>query len=490
MSRRIVVVSYAINGRGMGHLTRQLAILRWVRRIGQILDRRIECWVLTSSEADTLARREGFCSLKLPSKAMFRDASLEPARYLRVARSWVLNTLAALGPDLLLVDTFPGGSFGELTAALEFARRRVLVARKVRPEFAAQDSYQALLPLYARTIVPDASDVGPILIRSRSELLSREQAREALGVSRRTVYVSVGGGGDVNAHQVLPRLVRALRESWDVVVGAGPLYTGPELRGPTVRWMDRYVPVELFAGFDAAVSAGGYNSFHELMHAGVPTVFLPQHRIADDQLLRAQSAERAGAGRVARSVSEVVELLEEPGSADAARALVPRNGAREAALAALEGLIPPHELKHAAELLDEQTVQVLDQVGVELVRLVGGSPNAVRFLELCNQHEVGEEGLPLLKSLSRKFPAATVEERLSAAELLFPVWARYDDWMGAVSLLRAVPTQRTYALSAFANDLAVWLEREEDLFDALRDFTRLEGHGQRSVAEVLMELGR
>ena len=137
MSRRIVVVSYAINGRGMGHLTRQLAILRWVRRIGQILDRRIECWVLTSSEADTLARREGFCSLKLPSKAMFRDASLDPARYLRVARSWVLNTLAALGPDLLLVDTFPGGSFGELTAALEFARRRVLVARKVRPEFAA-----------------------------------------------------------------------------------------------------------------------------------------------------------------------------------------------------------------------------------------------------------------------------------------------------------------------------------------------------------------
>ena len=186
----------------------------------------------------------------------------------------------------------------------------------------------------------------------------------------------------------------------------------------------------------------------------------------------------------------MVELLEAPGSADAARALVPRNGAREAALAALEGLIPPHELKHAAELLDEQTVQVLDQVGVELVRLVGGAPNAVRFLELCTQHDVGEEGLPLLKSLSRKFPAATVEDRLAAAERLFPVWARYDDWMGAVSLLRAVPTQRTYALNAFAEDLAVWLEREEDLFDALRDFTRLEGHGQRSVAEVLVELGR
>ena len=32
------VVSYAINGRGLGHLTRQLAILRQVRRACAVLD--------------------------------------------------------------------------------------------------------------------------------------------------------------------------------------------------------------------------------------------------------------------------------------------------------------------------------------------------------------------------------------------------------------------------------------------------------------------
>ena len=485
---RLVVVSYAINGRGMGHLTRQLAILRWVRRIGQVLDRNVECWVLTSSEADTLARREGFCSLKLPSKAMFRDAGMEPARYLRVARGWVLNALAGLGPDLLLVDTFPGGSFGELTAALEFANRRVLVARRVRPEFAKEDAYRALLPLYQRVIVPDATDVGPILIRDRAELLDRETARRRLGVTRRTVYVSLGGGGDVNAPSVLPRLVRQLTESWDVVVGAGPLYEGPELRGPSVVWMDRYVPVELFAGFDAAVSAGGYNSFHELMHAGVPTVFLPQARIADDQLLRAQQAESAGAGRVARSASEVLELLESPGTAQAALDLVPRNGAKQAALAALEGLIPPQDLAHADALLDPAFVQVLDRAGVDLVRLVGGAEAAERFLRLCSSVNIEDEGVALLKSLSRKFPAATPEQRVAAAEVLFPVWASFDDWMGAVSLMRAVPTQRVYALGDFAASMAAWLGGEEDLFDALRDFTRLEAHGQRSVSDVLAEL--
>ncbi|MCA9494575.1 MAG: hypothetical protein KC621_31825, partial [Myxococcales bacterium] len=120
--KRKVVVSYAINGRGMGHLTRQLALLRWMRRIAGAAGTKLEVWVLTSSEADTLARREGVPSLKIPSKSMMRDAGLEPARYLAVARSWVLQTIAGLQPDLLLVDTFPGGTFGELAAALELAR--------------------------------------------------------------------------------------------------------------------------------------------------------------------------------------------------------------------------------------------------------------------------------------------------------------------------------------------------------------------------------
>ena len=76
---RLRVVSYAINGRGLGHLTRQLAILRQLRRACAVLDVQSECWVVTSSEGDTLARREGIPSLKMPSKAMFRDAGIDPS---------------------------------------------------------------------------------------------------------------------------------------------------------------------------------------------------------------------------------------------------------------------------------------------------------------------------------------------------------------------------------------------------------------------------
>lgn len=521
----IRIVSYAINGRGMGHLVRQLAILRWIRRYCDVLGIRCEAWVLTSSEADTLARREGVPALKIPSKAMLRDSGIEPTRYLGIARGWVLNAIAGLAPDLLLVDTFPGGSFGELAAALELAKRRVLVARRVRDEFAAEDPYRALLPLFHETIAPDARGVGPILLRSREELLGRDEARRALGVQgdQRTVYLTLGGGGDRAAAGLLPRACEALRAAnWHVVVGAGPLYEGEELRGPGITWMDRYVPMELFAGLDAAVSAGGYNSFHELMHAGVPTVFMPQARIADDQHERVQRAVAAGAGRIVDQVDQLAEALESPGTAEAAKALVPTNGAQAAALLALRDLIPAADLEVAQQLFAPWLTAALrkrsgasPRKALELVRLLagptpshkaqlqaavgeaaalgaqddaaGGRDQVIRgVFDVLELHGVPlDTGLVLVRALARKFPGASAAQLRNACEDLIPAWARFDDWMGAVSLMRAVPAQRTLALSRFVAELCSWLNGQEDLFDALREFSQLEAGGQRSVAEVL-----
>ncbi|MEZ4219737.1 MAG: hypothetical protein R3B13_02330 [Polyangiaceae bacterium] len=519
------IVSYAINGRGMGHLVRQLAILRWVRRITTLLSVRTEIWVLTSSEADTLARREGFPAFKLPSKAMLRDAGIEPHRYLALARGWVLNAVAGLSPDLLLVDTFPGGSFGELVSVLELAKHRVLVARRVRQQFADEDPYQALLPLYERQIVPDEGGGGPILLREREELLPRDDARRQLGVTTdaRTVYLTLGGGGDDAAASVLPRLTERLRTAgMHVVVGAGPLYQGPELRGDGVVWMDRYCPMELFPAFDAAVSAGGYNSFHELMFAGVPTVFMPQPRIADDQRERVHAAQKAGAGRVAERMDDIVTLLAAPGSADAARRLVPHNGAKLAALQALTDMLPAADLALADQLLGPELIGLFAgsslkdrEQGFELLRLLlgrtpserakhaalwlqwqeQGSPASdtapersefARLLDLFRNKRVPmETAVALVNSLRRKFPAAGSGALSEALEVLLPCWGRFEDWGGVITLMRAVPTQRSLSIVEFAKRIAEWLAEEEDLFDALRDFTRVEGSGVHTVDEVL-----
>ncbi|MCB9781272.1 MAG: hypothetical protein H6742_22080 [Alphaproteobacteria bacterium] len=538
MARPLRIVGYAINGRGMGHLVRQLSILRTAQRLCALVDVRAECWILTSSEADTLARREGIPAIKLPSKAMLRDAGLEPHHHLAVLRGLVLQAIATLQPDVLVVDTFPGGSVGELVSVLELVPHRILVQRAVREDIAATDAYQALLPLYDRVIVPDDRGTGPILIRERTELMSRDAARAALGIpdDRRTVYLSLGGGGDLAAPGALPRLTRTLRDGgWHVVVGAGPLYQGEEVRGEGITWLSRYVPIELLPGVDAAVSAAGYNSFHELMHVGVPTVFLPQPRISDDQEGRAARAEAAGAGRVARSVDDVLALLDSPGTAAAARALVPHNGARAAAAEVLRDVLPAEDLAVAVKALTPELQAGLRRLVPEgapagaaldhamaLVRvLAGGSPSTRarrrallaelaeqgidvpppepdapadllgRFLALCDQHAVPiDTALALLRALDRKFPAAGPRDLIAACTQLFPAWARFSDWMGAISLLRAMPTQRNLTLSAFTTAMVAWLAREDDLFDALRDFSRLEARGQRSVAEVLRLLSQ
>lgn len=525
--KKLRIVSYAINGRGLGHLVRQLAILRWVRRYGALLGVPIEAWVLTTSEADTLARREGIPAFKMPSKAMLRDAGVDPTRWLAVGRQWVMNAITGLNPDVLVVDTFPGGSFGELLAVLETVPTRVLVARAVKDEIAGDDAYRALLPLYQKTIIPDERGVGPILLREREELMSREAAREALGVTReRAVYVTLGGGGDEAAAKVLPNLTDTLvKRGWHVVVGAGPLYIGPERRGPHITWMDRYVPLELMPGVDAAVSAGGYNSVTELMFAGIPTVFVPQPRIADDQEGRARAAAEAGAARLAKTIEDVPDLLEAPGDPAAARALVPENGARAAAAAILSTVLPAADVAMAQSIVSPELwarAQRLGAGAIEAIATIAGDtpsvqkerdallaelvaegalvsaparrrvPATVRLDKFFTALEVSkppiDTALSIFRSLRRKFPTSSLDAVVDACGVLFPAWARFDDWMGAVSLVNALPAQRTLQIGEILESLTTWLAHEEDLFDALRRFARLEGNGARTLHEVLRAL--
>jgi len=527
--KKLRIVSYAINGRGLGHLVRQLSILRWVKRYGSLLGVSTECWVLTTSEADTLARREGVPAFKMPSKMMMRDAGIEPARWLAIGRQWVVNVVAGLGPDVLVVDTFPGGSFGELVPVLEMVPTRVLVARAVKDAIASDDAYRALLPMYQKTIIPDERGVGPILLRERDELLDRAAARTALGiVGDRAVYVTLGGGGDEACARLLPVLTdRLVARGWHVVVGAGPLYVGPERRGPGITWMDRYVPLELLAGVDAAVSAGGYNAVTELMFAGVPTVFLPQPRIADDQDGRARAVADAGAGRLATSIDDVPDLLEAPGDAEIARSLVPHNGARAAAAEILSTVLPAADVAMARGVLSPaswaRAQRLSPASAIELVGVAAGDAPSVykerdamladlvaegaligaparrrqpaserveRFLSAVEAAGApGDTAIALVRGLRRKFPSASLDAIVDATHTLFPAWARFADWMGAVSLVNALPVQRTISIAEAADAITTWLAREDDLFDALRRFARLEGNGARSLPEVLRALG-
>lgn len=313
------------------------------------------------------------------------EAGIDETRFLDLAQHWVRQTLTALQPDLLLVDTFPQGYFNELSPFLKECPAAAFVYRPLKETHAVLPEFQSALSHYDAILVPEYEQyeqvlapaevrdrvryTGPIIVRERDEILAREEARKVLGIAddQLAVYTSVGGGGDALAEKQIHAVYEALRDvpGLHLIIGAGPLYRGRCIYRSLVTWLAHGSAAEFMAAFDVAVSAAGYNSFNKLMHFGIPTIFLPQEKWADDQRSRAKRAARVGAAVVLESTSEagalrqMIEKWRGPAlrasAARLAHELVPRNHASDAALALLDLLIPKAQIAIGGSL-DETSV--------------------------------------------------------------------------------------------------------------------------------------
>ena len=360
------ILFYAVNGLGLGHVTRLLAIARKVRARSP----EAEIVFLTSSEAEDVIFREGFAAFKVPSKTLRIEAHLRPSTYARMLQTVVLNLLASFHPHVLVVDTFPAGTIQELLPVLRWDSRKVFVYRVQRPEIATSAIVQNTLTLYDLAVVPhiegeeeaplpaglDACWAGPIMIRDRADALPREEARQRLGLplDAPIVYVTFGGGGDCTVGASFELVLEALTAEpllddrgrpAQYAAASAPLFRGRTQQRDRVTPLAYYPIAELFSAFDAAISAAGYNSATELLHHGIPTAFVPFARQVDDQEARAQRIADAGAGLylsdlqpcgVRTAVTRLLDPSVAAAMSERARALVPMNGADKAAEAILE----------------------------------------------------------------------------------------------------------------------------------------------------------
>lgn len=386
--KRLSFLSYAVNGAGVGHLVRQVAIQRWIKRFCAFAGTKSEHWFLTTSEADTLCFHEGFGAFKLPSKTIVDDAGLDKPAYIALAKQWVWNSLTLLRPDVLITDTFPNGSFHELGNALDVVGKKALVLRPVKQPFARRDAFQGLVQLYDRVIVPeheqDEPDLpeflaelglpssrvaftGPLVRSDRFDAFSAAQAQTRLGIdpAHQVVLVTGGGGGDDSVDACFDSVVAAVGSRTDVhiVFAAGPLFRGVPRCGPRRTFFVAHDLAEHLAAVDVAVCAAGFNTIHELLFAGVPTLVIPQTKIADDQRARALRYQARGAVRVT-TIHDVgaalVALLADPLArsvlSQQARRAMPQNHARDAAREILSLVLPPSLLKAADDALTETFV--------------------------------------------------------------------------------------------------------------------------------------
>ncbi len=405
MLRRPRLLFYAVNGLGLGHVTRLLAIARRVR--ARLPD--AEILFLTSSEAESVIYREGFAAFKVPSRTLRAEGGIRPATYARLLQTVVINLMAAFNPHILIVDTFPAGVVQELLPVLRWDARKVFVYRVQRAEPASAPLMQNTLQMYDLALIPHHADeedtplppglrcvwTGPILIRDQSEALSRSEARSLLNLpddnysnnylpdsanaagtaavqaespqatsSLKIVYITFGGGGDVDMNRALTQTVDALTMlptvpfpassaassllNLHLAVACAPLYRGRVPRHPRVTPVDHYPMAELYAAFDCAISAVGYNTTMELLHHGVPSAFVPFARQVDDQEARARHIAHVGAGlhlpdlapdNLRDAVLRLLDPVESAAIRASARELVPDSGADRAAQSIL-ALLP------------------------------------------------------------------------------------------------------------------------------------------------------
>ena len=307
MSRILFTTS---NGTGLGHLTRSMAIARR-------LPDGIEPLFLTLSGAAPVVAGMGFPVEYVASYAT--PASGNDYRWSRRLRARLRAAIAEADPALVVFDgTHP---YEALLGALPAGARAVWCRRPLwkqgssRVPLGRAGAFDAVLEPGELAEDEDrgptvplrdgAKRVDPIILLGREELLSREEAVAELGLdpARPHVLVALGQGAEVRAATADCLETLAAHPEVEPVALASAISALDRGAVPegVVELEATYPMSRYFRAFDAAVAAAGYNAFHELVHLGVPSLFVPMARQTDDQAARARWAAGAGAGLAVES---------------------------------------------------------------------------------------------------------------------------------------------------------------------------------------------
>ena len=138
--------------------------------------------------------------------------------------------------------------------------------------------------------------IPPFTMLQDEDLLSRDAARDELGLNRDGKYVlfSLGPGNLKDVSSIGLGLIDELTRCGYTVVWARPPISASDIALPDgVISITQFPLLRIMRAFDVFVAAAGYNTCCEVLQSRVPTLFVPNTQVADDQAARAQLVAQA-----------------------------------------------------------------------------------------------------------------------------------------------------------------------------------------------------
>ena len=297
----------AINGAGLGHLTRCLAIARKLRR----LDPGSDIVFFSTSVAVPIIVEAGFYAYHVPPAANLKEAGHSSADWNFIFARQLGAVLSLHRPGRVIFDgTYPYP--GLQLVMMKFRRVRwIWVRRGSSRKSEVLSQADRLVRKFQLVLIPgevgDELDttgdhivrVPPVLLLDSCDLLEAGPARSVLGLDavRPAVYVQLGAGVINDIADLESRVIATLRRcvpDVQIVLGRSPIAVSARETGADLTVVS-YPNSRYFRAYDLLVLAAGYNSVAEAFTFRTPAIFFPNMSTgSDDQVSRASSIAALG----------------------------------------------------------------------------------------------------------------------------------------------------------------------------------------------------
>lgn len=356
-ARKKKVLFVPSNGVGLGHVTRLLAISRR-------LDDVAEPVFVSLSQAASIIEGFGYTAEYLPSAA---ELNVHPNRWDEWFRFDLTRAIERHAPDAIVFDG-NNPTPGLIHAALARSVRLVWVRRGMMGPSPSPHLDNARFmdliiepgevagewdtgPTAARS--DEALQTAPITLLDRREVLNRALARKHLGLQPdgQAVLIHLGAGQNRDAVNLIGDIIGHLQDvkGLELVIAEWANSPVDMPQWPGTKRLTGYPLCRYFNAFDFSISAAGYNSYHEVLAFGLPTIFIAnRHPALDDQGARAEYAQHHSAGF---DLSED-ELFQLPALCEAIRTDAVRNYMREQGLQLSQGNGAEQAAKAISELIE------------------------------------------------------------------------------------------------------------------------------------------